>query len=75
MNDNSEIIKSKLIPNTIEAIEEYLVSIKSVGALTANRYVYKGGLKTLEILRINIGLPGKIKGVGPKKQLAIWKTL
>jgi hypothetical protein len=75
MNDNSEIIKSKLIPNTIEAIEEYLVSIKSVGALTANRYVYKGGLKTLEILRINIGLLGKIKGVGPKKQLAIWKTL
>ncbi|MGD0971862.1 MAG: hypothetical protein ABSA04_10775 [Desulfobaccales bacterium] len=75
MNDNSEIIKSKLIPNTIEAIEEYLVSIKSVGALTANRYVYKGGLKTLEILRINIGLPGKIKGVGPKKQLTIWKTL
>jgi hypothetical protein len=47
MNDNSEIIKSKLIPNTIEAIEEYLVSIKSVGALTANRYVYKGGLKDI----------------------------
>jgi hypothetical protein len=44
MNDNSEIIKSKLLPNIIEAIEEYLVSIKSVGALTANRYVYKGGL-------------------------------
>lgn len=67
MNDNSEIIKSKIIPNTIEAIEEYLVSIKSVGALTANRFVYKVGIKTLEMLRINIGLLGKIKGVGPKK--------
>lgn len=75
MKDNSDIIEPNYWPTILKNIEKYLVSIKNIGQLTANRIVYRGGIKTLEIIRIDIGSLGKIKGVGPKKQWAIWKAV
>jgi hypothetical protein len=71
MDNNSINIKSATIPKTIKEIKEFLVLIKSVGKLTANRIVYRGGLQTLAIIYKGISL-GKIKGVGPKKGMAIY---
>lgn len=51
MTNNSEINKTIKLPKTINDIKDFLVSIKSVGKLTANRMVYKGGLQTLEIIQ------------------------
>jgi ERCC4-type nuclease len=72
MKDNSEINKTIKLPQTINDIIEFLVSIKSVGVLTANRMIYRGGLHTLEIIQNSSTSLGKIKGVGPKKEIAIY---
>jgi len=53
----------------------YLVSIKSVGVLTAKRIIYRGGLQTLEIIQTGFTLLGKIKGVGPVKKIAIYTAV
>ena len=75
MNNNSDInIKIKL-PKSISDIKDFLVSIKSVGILTANRMIYRGGLQTLEIIQNSFALLGKIKGVGPVKEIAIYKAV
>ena len=75
MTNNSEINKPIKIPKTINDIRKLLVSIKSVGVLTANRMIYKGGLDTLEIIRNGYTSLGKIKGVGPKKDNAIYRAV
>lgn len=75
MKDNSDIINLSKRPKTLNEIKQYLVSIKSIGQLTANRIVHRGGIKTLEIIQKDIVSLGKIKGVGPKKQWAIWKAV
>jgi hypothetical protein len=75
MKDNSELNKVIKLPNTINDIKAFLVSIKSVGQLTANRMIYRGGLQTLEIIQSGISLLGKIKGVGPVKRIAIYTAV
>ncbi len=75
MINNTDKIDHKTLKKTLNTIEKYLVSIKSIGQLTANRIVNRGGIKTLEIIKIDIGLLGKIKGLGPKKHWAIWKRV
>jgi hypothetical protein len=75
MTNNSEINKTINQIKTVNDIKEFLVSIKSVGALTANRLIYRGGLQTLEIIQSGISLLGKIKGVGPVKRIAIYTAV
>jgi len=75
MTNNSEINKPIKIPKTINDIRKLLVSIKSVGVLTANRMIYKGGIDTLEIIQIGYTSLGKIKGVGPKKEIAVYTAV
>lgn len=75
MKDNSESNKQIKPPNTINDIKAFLVSIKSVGQLTANRMVYRGGLQTLEIIWNSHTSLGKIKGVGPKKEIAVYTAV
>jgi hypothetical protein len=75
MKDNSEISKITKPQQTIKDIKDFLISIKSIGVLTANRIVNRGGLQTLEIIQIGISLLGKIKGVGPVKQIAIYTAV
>lgn len=75
MNDNPKDNKINQIAKTFDAIKEYLMSIKSVGVKTASRIVYKGRLETLEIIQKDIGLLGKIKGLGPKKEMAIFRAV
>ncbi len=64
MKDNSAIYKTIKLPQTINDIKEFLVSIKSVGELTANRMIYRGGHQTLEIIQNSSTSLGKIKGWG-----------
>ena len=75
MKDNAEIINKIKPPKTIKDIIEFLISIKSVGVLTANRIIYRGGLQTLEIIQDGSTSLGKIKGVGPKKDNAIYRAV
>jgi|GEM_PF-817060 ERCC4-type nuclease len=75
MKDNAEIINKIKPPKTIKDIIEFLISIKSVGVLTANRIIYRGGLQTLEIIQDSSTSLGKIKGVGPKKDNAIYRAV
>ncbi len=72
MTNNSEINKTIKPPKTIKDIKEFLVSIKSIGILTAKRMIYRGGLHTLEIIQNSSTSLGKIKGVGPVKESAIY---
>jgi len=74
MNDNLELTKVIKSAQTIIDIKDFLVSIKSVGSLTANRIIYRGGLQTLEIIQNSFVSLGKIKGVGPVKEIAICKA-
>jgi len=75
MTNNPEINKTIKIPKTINDIIDFLLSIKSVGVLTANRMIYRGGLQTLEIIQDGSTSLGKIKGVGPKKDNAIYRAV
>jgi hypothetical protein len=75
MANNSEINKTIKLPQTINDIKEFLISIKGVGVLTANRMIYRGGLQTLGIIQSGISLLGKIKGVGPVKQIAVYTAV
>jgi hypothetical protein len=75
MNDNSKNNKTIKSPKTINDIKDFLVSIKSVGVLTANRMISRGGLQTLEIIQDSSTSLGKIKGVGPVKEVAICKAV
>ncbi|MGP0047220.1 MAG: hypothetical protein ACLPVJ_20740 [Syntrophobacteraceae bacterium] len=75
MTNNSEINKTIQLPKTINDIKEFLVSIKSVGVLTAKRMIYRGKLHTLEIIQNGFVLLWKINGVGPVKQNAIYRAV
>jgi hypothetical protein len=75
MTNNLEVNKPIKIPQTIKEIRSFLVSIKSVGALTATRMIYRGGLQTLEIIQDSTMSLGKIKGVGPVKDSAIFRAV
>jgi ERCC4-type nuclease len=75
MKESSELTKVIKPPKTINDIKAFLVSIKSVGQLTANRMIYRGGLQTLEIIQSDYSSLGKIKGVGPKKEIAIYRAV
>ncbi len=75
MTKKQKITNLDEISKTIEAIRDYLMTIKSVGIKTTNRIVYKGKLKTLEIIQVDIDLLGKIKGVGLKRKYAIRKAV
>jgi hypothetical protein len=52
LKDNAVIYKTIKLPQTINDIIEFLVSIKSVGVLIANRMISRGGLQTLEIIQM-----------------------
>lgn len=75
MKDNAEIINKIKPPKTIKDIIEFLISIKSVGVLTANRIIYRGGLQTLEIIQNGSTSLDKIKGMGPVKEIAIYRAV
>jgi ERCC4-type nuclease len=75
MTNNSEINKTIKLPQTINDIIEFLVSIKIVGVLTGNRIIYRGGLQTLEIIQNGSTSLDKIKGMGPVKEIAIYRAV
>ena len=71
MKKNTNIIKVSKPPKTIIEVKEFLVSIKSIGPVTANRIIFNSRHTKFDITQHDIGLLGKIKGVGPKKINAI----
>ena len=71
MKKNTNIIKVTKPPKTINEVKDFLVSIKSIGPVTANRIIFSARNTKFDITRHDIGLLGKIKGVGPKKINAI----
>lgn len=65
----------KQIPKTIEGITDFLMSIDGVGIKTVNVILHNFKLKSWYVIHDYSYLLEEIKGIGPKRQKAIQKTI